>query len=137
MKLLFWVTARSCSFKDQPFTGLRYYRLYFLYLTLMNNILLYFRENYLPVFKTDCYLTRILLYIAISAVILPTLNLYVTTLTDVPFYLGLVLASFSLSGLLVAPIFGICHDKLHKTKVMLLVANCFEIVGKLVQKRNI
>lgn len=65
------------------------------------------------------------------AVILPTLNEYVHTFTDSSFYLGLVLSAFSLSGLLTAPIFGVLHDKLHKTKLMLLVANCFEIVGNL------
>lgn len=66
----------------------------------------------------------------ISAVILPTLNEYVETFTEETFYLGLILASFSLSGLLVAPIFGVFHDKLRKTKAMLLFANLFEIVGK-------
>ncbi|XP_071478648.1 major facilitator superfamily domain-containing protein 8-like [Diadema antillarum] len=66
------------------------------------------------------------------AVILPTLNDYLQNEFHAKqFFYGLVLSAFSLSGLLVAPFFGIWYDRTHKTKMMILFANMWEIAGNI------
>ncbi|KAK0144154.1 Major facilitator superfamily domain-containing protein 8 [Merluccius polli] len=63
------------------------------------------------------------------AVILPTIWKYLQTLGAAPYFLGLGLSAFSLSGLLSGPLFGHLSDKTRTTKKIILFANCFEIIG--------
>ncbi|XP_041746825.1 major facilitator superfamily domain-containing protein 8 [Coregonus clupeaformis] len=63
------------------------------------------------------------------AVILPTIWRYLQTLGAAPYFLGLGLSAFSLTGLLSGPLFGHLSDKTHTTKKIILFANLFEIVG--------
>ncbi|MBN3298493.1 MFSD8 protein, partial [Amia calva] len=63
------------------------------------------------------------------AVILPTIWRYLQTLDAEPYFLGLGLSAFSLSGLLCGPLFGHWSDRTRKTKAIILFANIFEIAG--------
>ncbi|XP_035033444.1 uncharacterized protein mfsd8l1 isoform X2 [Hippoglossus stenolepis] len=63
------------------------------------------------------------------AVILPTIWRYLQTLDAAPYFLGLALSAFSLSGLLSGPLFGHWSDKTQATKKIILFANLFEIIG--------
>lgn len=63
------------------------------------------------------------------AVILPTIWRYLQTLNAAPYFLGLALSAFSLSGLLSGPLFGHWSDRTGTTKKIILFANLFEIVG--------
>ncbi|XP_068563596.1 major facilitator superfamily domain-containing protein 8 isoform X2 [Cebidichthys violaceus] len=63
------------------------------------------------------------------AVILPTIWRYLQTLDAAPYFLGLALSAFSLSGLLTGPLFGHWSDRTQTTKKIILFANCFEIIG--------
>ncbi|XP_062306769.1 major facilitator superfamily domain-containing protein 8 [Osmerus eperlanus] len=63
------------------------------------------------------------------AVILPTIWRYLQTLDAAPYFLGLSLSAFSLSGLLTGPLFGLWSDRTCATKKIILFANLFEIVG--------
>ncbi|KAM7012107.1 major facilitator superfamily domain-containing protein 8 isoform 2-T2 [Tautogolabrus adspersus] len=51
------------------------------------------------------------------------------TLEAAPYFLGLALSAFSLSGLLSGPLFGHWSDRTGTTKKIILFANLFEIVG--------
>lgn len=63
------------------------------------------------------------------AVILPTIWRYLQTLDAAPYFLGLALSAFSLSGLLSGPLFGHWSDRTRTTKKIILFANLFEIIG--------
>ncbi|XP_041946475.1 major facilitator superfamily domain-containing protein 8 [Alosa sapidissima] len=63
------------------------------------------------------------------AVILPTIWMYLQILDAPPYFLGLGLSAFSLSGLLSGPLFGHWSDRTRKTKTILLLSNVFEIIG--------
>ncbi|XP_076007455.1 major facilitator superfamily domain-containing protein 8-like [Genypterus blacodes] len=63
------------------------------------------------------------------AVILPTIWRYLQNLDAAPYFLGLALSAFSLSGLLSGPLFGHWSDRTRTTKKIILFANCFEIIG--------
>ncbi|XP_077471144.1 uncharacterized protein LOC144085585 isoform X1 [Stigmatopora argus] len=66
------------------------------------------------------------------AVILPTIWRYLQILQAPPYFLGLTLSAFSLSGLLSGPVFGRWSDGAAgaaATKPVLLLANLFQIVG--------
>uniref|UniRef100_A0A3Q4B1B3 Major facilitator superfamily (MFS) profile domain-containing protein n=1 Tax=Mola mola TaxID=94237 RepID=A0A3Q4B1B3_MOLML len=63
------------------------------------------------------------------AVILPTVWRYLQTLDAAPYFLGLALSAFSLSGLLSGPLFGHWSDRKRTTKKVILFANLFEIIG--------
>ncbi|XP_058494562.1 uncharacterized protein mfsd8l1 [Solea solea] len=63
------------------------------------------------------------------AVILPTIWKYLQTLDAAPYFLGLALSAFSLSGLLSGPLFGHWSDRTQTTKKIILFSNIFEIVG--------
>ncbi|KAE8294071.1 hypothetical protein D5F01_LYC07017 [Larimichthys crocea] len=63
------------------------------------------------------------------AVILPTIWRYLQTLDAAPYFLGLALSAFSLSGLLSGPLFGHWSDRTGTTKKIILFANLFEIIG--------
>ncbi|XP_062280460.1 major facilitator superfamily domain-containing protein 8 [Scomber scombrus] len=63
------------------------------------------------------------------AVILPTIWRYLQTLDAAPYFLGLALSAFSLTGLLSGPLFGHWSDRTRTTKKIILFANVFEIVG--------
>ncbi|XP_078487276.1 major facilitator superfamily domain-containing protein 8-like [Ciona intestinalis] len=63
------------------------------------------------------------------AVILPTLNLYLKDLNANQSFLGFVMASFSLTGLISAPIYGRFTDRTGSTKAAVLFSNLFEIGG--------
>lgn len=56
--------------------------------------------------------------------------MYLQTLGAAPYFLGLSLSAFSLSGLLSGPLFGHLSDKTRTTKKIILFANCFEIIGR-------
>lgn len=66
----------------------------------------------------------------VSAVILPTIWRYLQILEAPPYFLGLGLAAFSLSGLLTGPLFGIWSDRSRTTKSIILFSNLFEIAGE-------
>ncbi|XP_032427162.1 uncharacterized protein mfsd8l1 [Xiphophorus hellerii] len=63
------------------------------------------------------------------AVILPTIWRYLQTLEAPPYFLGLALSAFSLSGLLSGPLFGYWSDRTQTTKKIILLCNLFEIIG--------
>uniref|UniRef100_A0A8C7HEN8 Major facilitator superfamily domain containing 8-like 2 n=1 Tax=Oncorhynchus kisutch TaxID=8019 RepID=A0A8C7HEN8_ONCKI len=63
------------------------------------------------------------------AVILPTIWRYLQILEAPPYFLGLGLSAFSLSGLLTGPLFGLWSDRTRTTKTIILYSNVFEIVG--------
>uniref|UniRef100_A0A1A8P3F1 Major facilitator superfamily (MFS) profile domain-containing protein n=1 Tax=Nothobranchius rachovii TaxID=451742 RepID=A0A1A8P3F1_9TELE len=63
------------------------------------------------------------------AVILPTIWRYLQILEAPPYFLGLGLSAFSLSGLLTGPLFGWWSDRSRTTKSTILFSNMFEIVG--------
>ncbi|XP_068445925.1 major facilitator superfamily domain-containing protein 8 [Clinocottus analis] len=63
------------------------------------------------------------------AVILPTIWKYLQTLDAPPYFLGLALSAFSLSGLLTGPLFGLWSDRTRTTKKIILFANLFEMIG--------
>ncbi|XP_033960144.1 major facilitator superfamily domain-containing protein 8-like [Pseudochaenichthys georgianus] len=63
------------------------------------------------------------------AVILPTIWRYLQILEAPPYFLGLGLSAFSLSGLLTGPLFGLWSDRSKTTKTIILFSNLFEIVG--------
>lgn len=63
------------------------------------------------------------------AVILPTIWKYLQSLDAAPYFLGLALSAFSVSGLLSGPLFGHWSDRTGTTKKIILFANLFEIIG--------
>ncbi|XP_037537212.1 major facilitator superfamily domain-containing protein 8 [Nematolebias whitei] len=63
------------------------------------------------------------------AVILPTIWSYLQILEAPPYFLGLGLSAFSLSGLLTGPLFGFWSDRSKNTKSIILFSNLFEIAG--------
>uniref|UniRef100_A0A8C6SEJ1 Si:ch211-38m6.6 n=1 Tax=Neogobius melanostomus TaxID=47308 RepID=A0A8C6SEJ1_9GOBI len=63
------------------------------------------------------------------AVILPTIWRYLQILEAPPYFLGLGLSAFSLSGLLTGPLFGCWSDRSKTTKGIILFSNVFEIAG--------
>ncbi|KAM9844617.1 major facilitator superfamily domain-containing protein 8 [Aulostomus maculatus] len=63
------------------------------------------------------------------AVILPTIWRYLQILEAPPYFLGLGLSAFSLSGLLSGPLFGLWSDRSKTTKTIILLSNLFEIAG--------
>uniref|UniRef100_A0A3Q3IRB9 Major facilitator superfamily (MFS) profile domain-containing protein n=1 Tax=Monopterus albus TaxID=43700 RepID=A0A3Q3IRB9_MONAL len=63
------------------------------------------------------------------AVILPTIWTYLQILEAPPYFLGLGLSAFSLSGLLTGPLFGLWSDRSQTTKSIILFSNLFEIAG--------
>lgn len=65
------------------------------------------------------------------AVILPTIWKYLQILEAPPYFLGLGLSAFSLSGLLTGPLFGFWSDRSGTTKSIVLFSNLFEIAGEL------
>uniref|UniRef100_A0A667WII2 SPX domain-containing membrane protein At4g11810-like n=1 Tax=Myripristis murdjan TaxID=586833 RepID=A0A667WII2_9TELE len=77
--------------------------------------------------KLTCTVSSLLS--VMSAVILPTIWRYLQTLGAAPYFLGLGLSAFSLSGLLSGPLFGHWSDRTRTTKNIILFANLFEIVG--------
>lgn len=66
----------------------------------------------------------------LSAVILPTIWRYLQILEAPPYFLGLGLSAFSLSGLLTGPLFGFWSDRSETTKSIILFSNLFEIAGE-------
>uniref|UniRef100_A0A3P9AP70 Major facilitator superfamily (MFS) profile domain-containing protein n=1 Tax=Esox lucius TaxID=8010 RepID=A0A3P9AP70_ESOLU len=83
--------------------------------------------------KKNCTFLTIGLIFLLSgieyAVILPTIWRYLQILEAPPYFLGLGLSAFSLSGLLTGPLFGLWSDRTHSTKTIILFSNAFEIVG--------
>uniref|UniRef100_UPI003AAE8517 major facilitator superfamily domain-containing protein 8 n=1 Tax=Centroberyx gerrardi TaxID=166262 RepID=UPI003AAE8517 len=63
------------------------------------------------------------------AVILPTIWRYLQILEAPPYFLGLGLSAFSVSGLLTGPLFGFWSDRSRTTKTIILFSNLFEIAG--------
>lgn len=63
--------------------------------------------------------------------ILPTLNGYLNSLDAPAGFLGILMASFSFTGLITTPIYGILSDKTKSSKFALVASNVFEIVGNL------
>ncbi|CAB1325856.1 unnamed protein product, partial [Coregonus sp. 'balchen'] len=83
--------------------------------------------------KKNCTFLTIGLIFLLSgieyAVILPTIWRYLQILEAPPYFLGLGLSAFSLSGLLTGPLFGLWSDRTRTTKTIILYSNVFEIVG--------
>ncbi|XP_074506780.1 major facilitator superfamily domain-containing protein 8 [Sebastes fasciatus] len=65
------------------------------------------------------------------AVILPTIWRYLQILEAPPYFLGLGLSAFSLSGLVTGPLFGLWSDRSKTTKSIILFSNLFEIAGNI------
>ncbi|XP_033642032.1 major facilitator superfamily domain-containing protein 8-like isoform X2 [Asterias rubens] len=63
------------------------------------------------------------------AVVLPTLNEYLGSLDGDATFFGIVMAAFSFSGVLTSPLYGLFQDRFHRTKILILFANLFEIAG--------
>lgn len=63
------------------------------------------------------------------SVIFPTMYDYVDSLGGAEWLYGLSLAAFSISNLLLGPLYGLVFDRTHKTKLIVLFANLFEIGG--------
>lgn len=64
------------------------------------------------------------------SVILPTMFDYLTKQFDGEEWLyGLCLSAFSISNLFMGPLFGFVFDQTHRTKLIVLFANLFEIGG--------
>uniref|UniRef100_A0A8C5ETT8 Uncharacterized LOC114479419 n=1 Tax=Gouania willdenowi TaxID=441366 RepID=A0A8C5ETT8_GOUWI len=63
------------------------------------------------------------------AVILPTIWRYLQILEAPPYFLGLGLSAFSLSGLITGPMFGCWSDRSKATKSIILFSNLFEVAG--------
>lgn len=77
------------------------------------------------------YLKVILILLpCFSAVILPTIWRYLQILEAPPYFLGLGLSAFSLTGLLTGPLFGFWSDRSKTTKSIILFSNLFEIAGE-------
>uniref|UniRef100_A0A3B3QNQ3 Major facilitator superfamily domain-containing protein 8-like n=1 Tax=Paramormyrops kingsleyae TaxID=1676925 RepID=A0A3B3QNQ3_9TELE len=70
------------------------------------------------------------------SVILPTIWRYLQILGAPPYFLGLSLSAFSLSGLLAGPFFGQLSDRTRTTKNIILFANLFEVVGNFMYFMN-
>lgn len=68
------------------------------------------------------------------AVILPTIWRYLQILEAPPYFLGLGLSAFSLSGLLTGPLFGFWSDRSGTTKSIVLFSNLFEIAGESLER---
>ena len=64
------------------------------------------------------------------SVIFPTMWDYVHGYGGKEWLYGLCISAFSISNLLMGPLFGIAFDRTHKTKLIVLFANLFEIGGK-------
>ncbi|XP_048831886.1 uncharacterized protein LOC125708418 isoform X3 [Brienomyrus brachyistius] len=71
-----------------------------------------------------------------KSVILPTIWRYLQILGAPPYFLGLSLSAFSLSGLLAGPFFGQWSDRTRTTKNIILFANLFEVVGNFMYFMN-
>ena len=65
------------------------------------------------------------------SVIFPTMFDYVESLKGQEWLYGLCLAAFSISNLFCSPVFGFIFDRTHRTKLIVLFANLFEIGGNL------
>uniref|UniRef100_A0A3Q2D863 Uncharacterized LOC107086866 n=1 Tax=Cyprinodon variegatus TaxID=28743 RepID=A0A3Q2D863_CYPVA len=79
--------------------------------------------------KRQGFLSSVQILITITSVILPTIWRYLQTLEAAPYFLGLALSAFSLSGLLSGPLFGYWSDRTRTTKKIILLSNLFEIIG--------
>uniref|UniRef100_A0A8D0B763 Major facilitator superfamily domain-containing protein 8-like n=1 Tax=Sander lucioperca TaxID=283035 RepID=A0A8D0B763_SANLU len=78
----------------------------------------------------DMKIKKLMLLPSVSlAVILPTIWMYLQTLDAAPYFLGLALSAFSLTGLLSGPLFGHWSDRTRTTKKIILFANFFELIG--------
>jgi len=66
-------------------------------------------------------------------VILPTLWDYLDEQFKADkFFYGLTLSAFSMANLLAGPLYGLAFDYTHKTKLIVLLGNLFEIGGQCV-----
>lgn len=63
------------------------------------------------------------------AVILPTLNGYLLSMNAEKYFLGIVMSSFSFTGLIFSPVFGSITDRIGTAKLCIIAANVCEIVG--------
>lgn len=65
------------------------------------------------------------------SVIFPTLWDFLRGKGGEEWIYGLSLAAFSISNLFAGPLYGVVFDMTHRTKLIVLVANLFEIGGEL------
>jgi len=63
------------------------------------------------------------------SVILPTMFDYLRSLGGEEWLYGLCLSAFSISNFFMGPLFGFVFDRTHRTKLIVLFANLFEIGG--------
>ena len=66
------------------------------------------------------------------AIILPSVWLYLKTFHVQTWYLGLVVAMYTIAAMISLPVIGRLFDKTKRTKEILLVMNAFEIIGSLI-----
>ena len=63
------------------------------------------------------------------SVIFPTMLFYLEGFEGEVWLYGLSLSAFSISNLFMGPLFGFAFDRTHKTRLIVLFANLFEIGG--------
>ena len=64
------------------------------------------------------------------SVIFPTMFDYVKSQGGLGWIYGLSLSAFSISNLLTAPVYGLVFDRVRAMRLIVLVANLFEVCGK-------
>jgi len=69
-------------------------------------------------------------FFVFSAVIIPTLNLYLESIDASDNFMGICLAAMSITNLLSAPIYGRITDIIRRTKAVVVISNLFAIGGK-------
>ena len=69
------------------------------------------------------------------SVILPTMWDYLHSKGGEEWLYGVSLAAFSISNLITGPLYGIVFDRTHRTKLIVLFANLFEIGGQIWHER--
>lgn len=66
------------------------------------------------------------------AIILPSVWLYLKTFNVKTWFLGLIVAAYSVAAMISLPIVGRLYDKTRRTKEILLAMNTFEFLGSLI-----
>jgi len=80
---------------------------------------------------------RSMRWFILLAVILPTLWYYLHEQFQADkFFYGLTLSAFSMANLLAGPLYGLAFDYTHRTKLIVLFGNLFEIGGEYVDLRK-
>lgn len=67
------------------------------------------------------------------SVIIPTMWDYLRSKGGKEWLYGLAFSAFSISNFFAGPVYGVLFDKTGQTKIIVLVANLFEIGGRLIK----